>query len=421
MAAVMGVTPRPGLRTADPRTPGLRSAELPTPNLLTARLRASPAWELVLFDRLSEPEQRALEPLRHDPDGYGVLRPRQSGTLTLRAVSRDTALLWLTLQQPGPLPQYALRIMGESCEPFICQLILDGILEIEHEGSNHCGPAALPLLTREPLSQDATSGIAQLSRRALEIAAALPIADPLALSSRLYSYNTAPATPQWRQRWRDLDFIERDLGIENDAWHKLLPGWSRVASGNSWIAWSRVTPTPELNPTPSEPTCKLYVSPACDFLCPAFQEAAAAMAPLAIHLKIGASVFGLLRPDKMVGYFRSLDDLREAAEQIRARLADCPAQGVPFTAQIDGSPLLSWGVDPLRDTFDVPWLQGESWRLRICNRLAAALVQARASATEDSPADPDIASLFALRRLEFEGIDTRTWAPTSGLLWSQGL
>ena len=45
-------------------------------NLRQVRLRASPAYELVLFDRLSEIEQHALRGLGDDPDCYGVLRPR---------------------------------------------------------------------------------------------------------------------------------------------------------------------------------------------------------------------------------------------------------------------------------------------------------------------------------------------------------
>jgi hypothetical protein len=123
--------------------------------------------------------------------------------------------------------------------------------------------------------------------------------------------------------------------------------------------------------------------------------------------KVGADVYGLLRPDKIVVYFERFADLQETAASLSERLKGCPAHGVPFTAQLGAAGLLSWGVDPpAEEDLRLPWPQRESWRLRICNRLAAALVLAKRSQ------QPRIsASLFALERLRLEGIDPRTWTP----------
>jgi hypothetical protein len=70
--------------------------------------------------------------------------------------------------------------------------------------------------------------------------------------------------------------------------------------------------------------------------------------------------------------------------------------------------LLSWGIDPPPEEQALPWLIRESWRLWVTNRLAVALI---ASSTEDT------ANLepwrFALRRLQLEGVDTRSWTPAS--------
>src|SRR5436309_9668850 len=101
----------------------------------TASLRANPAYELVQFDRLESQEQKALEGIGRDPDGYGILRPRGATGLSLKAVSRDTALLWLTLQEAGPLPGHAVRMLGDSCNQVIGQMIFDGVLEIESGGA----------------------------------------------------------------------------------------------------------------------------------------------------------------------------------------------------------------------------------------------------------------------------------------------
>ena len=69
----------------------------PARSLRELCLQANPAYELVLFDRLSTPERLALEALGRDPDGYGILRPREDARLSIKSVSRETALLWFTL------------------------------------------------------------------------------------------------------------------------------------------------------------------------------------------------------------------------------------------------------------------------------------------------------------------------------------
>ena len=83
---------------------------LPTPcvepmlDLRTATFRASPGYELVVSDRLSSDERAQLAALDPDPELYGLLRPSDGAALDPLAVSRDTALLFLTLQTPGGCP-----------------------------------------------------------------------------------------------------------------------------------------------------------------------------------------------------------------------------------------------------------------------------------------------------------------------------
>jgi hypothetical protein len=93
-------------------------------------------------------------------------------------------------------------------------------------------------------------------------------------------------------------------------------------------------------------------------------------------------------------------------------LQGCRPHGVPFTAEIGGGGLLSWGIDPPADENSVPWLARESWRSRICNRLATALILAK------TPGEP-IGSIarFAMERLAFDGVDTETWMPIDARQW----
>jgi hypothetical protein len=120
---------------------------------------------------------------------------------------------------------------------------------------------------------------------------------------------------------------------------------------------------------------------------------------------------GLLRPDKIVAYFPDFERLAKAAEAVSARLGGVPAQGVPFTSEIGGDGLLSWGMDPPASEL-AAWGGRESWRLWLTHRLARALLAAR-SAEGLEP------WRFALERVRLEGIDTASWTPAASL-WSRG-
>ena len=390
----------------------------PAVDLRLVCLRANPAYELVLFDRLPAPEQQAMEALGRDPDGYGVLRPRADGRLSMKSVSRDTALLWLTLQNPAPLPRYVIQTLGDTCDQVIGRMVLDGLLEIESNGQMLSGPAAHALVCVEhPDDEPKPQGsLAALSRGALEYAAALETDDSVALSARLYMYNRVPVSPRWRRQMPDRTAVERHLGLEGDAVSGMLKaGWMRRSSEDSppaWMAWQSPRQSREHT---AGTTFKLYVSPACNELRAGFEATADAVVRTnALQWKVGADVYGLLRPDKIVVYFSSFADLQEAAVRILEKLAGCPAHGVPFTAEVGGGGLLSWGIDPATDEHSVPWLERESWRSRISNRLATALLLAR-SAGQTGIA----ACRFAEDRLRMEGIDTQTWAPTRDLAWAE--
>ena len=91
-------------------------------------------------------------------------------------------------------------------------------------------------------------------------------------------------------------------------------------------------------------------------------------------------------------------------------LDGCPAHGVPFTAEISGEGLLSWGVDPPESKQMLSWQPQESWRLWLTNRLANALLTARRANSASGP-EP---WRYALERLGLEGIDTESWTPAPG-------
>jgi hypothetical protein len=343
------------------------------------------------------------------------LRPRDNEHLTIKSVSRDTALLLYTLQTPGALPSYVVAILGEQCDVVVAQMVLDGILEIAANGQMLSGPAAHEVLFDPLEASERENLVTALSRRALEYAEALEIFEPFILSTRLYAYNRIPASSSWRGLLPDEYATERYLGIANGiAANRLSEAWIRVrapAGVGAWIAWQSRHITPNRNDTA---TYKLYVSPACRELREWFKTIAEVVSrSAAFHWKVGIDAVGLLRPDKIVVHFRELAELQATASLLAERLRGCSAQGVPFTAQISSDGLLSWGVDPPADAHSVPWLVRESWRSKICNKLATALVLAKMS-----PQSGMSASRFAKERLRLEGIDIDTWTPTSALMWT---
>jgi hypothetical protein len=286
-----------------------------------------------------------------------------------------------------------MRGMGDQLETMIAQMVLDGIVEIEANGQMVSGTAAYDCLYERRESPASDGPLGALSRAALEYAQALDIPDARALSARLYAYNSVPASRRWRRLFLGEHAMESYLGIRLAA----------TVTAEAWIGWHSASARRH----DAMPVYKLYVSPLPGELRDVFAVVAETVARSpAYSWKVGNGMYGVLRPDKLVVYFETFEDLQATAADLLAKLQGCPAQGVPFTAAVSEGPLLSWGIDPAPEELSVPWLQRESWRTRICNRLASALTLAKnESRASMSPAQ------FAAERLRFEGIDTNTWAP----------
>jgi hypothetical protein len=143
---------------------------------------------------------------------------------------------------------------------------------------------------------------------------------------------------------------------------------------------------------------KLYISPAPDHVRDALRvllRAGSLRASLA--LKLGRGLVGVLRPDKLVAYFRTATDLQEAALELGGDLAGIPAHGVPFTGSFRDHGLLSWGVDPPTEG---EWLADrQSWRQWVTERLGRSLVVA-----SGSNAPPVAPWQFAVYRLGLDGV-----------------
>jgi hypothetical protein len=375
--------------------------------------RANPAFELVLFDRLEAREREALAELRKDPDFYGILRPREASlALGVKSVDRETALLFLTLREPGPLPSYMTTMLGDGALRVVARLVADAILEVEQapeEGRFVSGAPALALFGDRRSGEHGAGGrLADLSLAALRYAQDLAEDDPLTLSFRLYGYNRRPLTPAWKRLLPKGENVLAWLGVGPGGTRRSLldRSWERTGgSAEWWLSW-RSRQDGDLSGGGA--TWKLYISPVPEALPESFGDILEALAAgRAAQFKVGADALGILRADKIVSYFPSFERLATAAEALEARLSGILAQGVPFTSEIGGNGLLSWGVDPPRE--ETSFGAGESWRLWLTHRLSRALLSSR---SEPEP------WRFALERIRLEGVDTDTWTP-GALLWKR--
>ena len=396
-----------------------------TPTVLPAtlfevRFRAAPHYELIPVSEIPPGQRSSLKEFQDEPDFYGVLRPRGGGTRTVKSVGRDAAELFRRLQEPGRVPEDVRRRLGEDGASAVASLVLDGILEMEWDGGFVSETGAFPVFFADEadfFDDDpdvvASGRVAALSLEALRYADAHPESDPSALARRLYLFNTQPASPDWHRRFptpHDVaDFLELDRYGDTAT---LIQQEGSVApsatQSMSWLRW-RVAGEPTGREAGRE-VFKLYVSPALESLPQALHAVAGVVGRPGIStVKVGKDVFGLLRPDKLIVYCSGLDVLHEAADELRGVLDGTPPHGVPFTAEIGGDGLLSWGIDPPAGEGASSWHGTVSWRRWVTDHLATAIVAARRADTAVPP------WRFALGRIQLEGVDPKTWTPPESI------
>jgi hypothetical protein len=253
----------------------------------------------------------------------------------------------------------------------------------------------------------------------VKYAQALDLYDAAKLSVRLYCYNRIPCSPYWQRKFPTTDAIAEHLGLQAHSSTSLLLKryWAEVAptsSSDAWLAWSAYHVQPAI--PASRFIYKLYISPTPEFIRDAFQTVIQVLGnEQATHFKIGKDLSGLLRPDKLIIYFSSIEACQNTAALLKQKLAGLPAQGVPFTAKIVGDGLLSWGIDPPAEEQVFKGMEGESWRSWVTNRLATALLTAKAGLSDR--VEP---WQCALKRLQLDGVDTESWTPPQ-LSWQTNL
>lgn len=239
--------------------------------------------------------------------------------------------------------------------------------------------------------------IHHLSLAALRMVAGAPIDEPTVVAQWLYRFGTTPRSAA----------LERDFGPDDDpmavlgltiggAVRRRLESAYDATSLSGWYSFAR---SPVRTPFRTE--CKLYVSPRIEVLADTFPQLVQVFVRDNVRsFKIGRGLEGLLRPDKIVAYFDDRAHMNAVANALVHTLRGCPAQGVPFTAEVGNDGLLSWGIDP------PPGNTATSWRAWVTKRLASSLTTWRRT-----PVDVRVSAVLDdLRRI---GVDHERWLPSA--------
>lgn len=360
---------------------------------MNGRVRANRAYTFRALGSLPGGFGDSLQALGVDLSNVvGALVAGPDSGLPNKIVDRAAANLFEHLSQPGAAPDAAVDRLPE--------LVFDGVLEVETADGFVGGPRAFELMGFGSTVSVGNSRLGRLSQSALEYAERLQLDDEDRVLARLYAYHRVPLSRRWERTYPGpeaiLDLLPKRL---------LAGSWVGPAEGRPyWLSWTSRTSYPVEGR--ADFPYKLYVSPrpeAVPEVLPAFVEALTDSP--AERFKIGPDASGLLRPDKIVVYLRDARQTAVVADALQRALKGFEPHGVPFTAELSGDGLISWGGDPPPDAAPIG-RRSESWRLSVCRRLAEYLLAARRAGLQSA-----LAVDFALARLNLDCVDVSSFAP----------
>ena len=359
-------------------------------------------WKL-----LNQDEKETLAALHEETEVYGLFLPVANlQALTSKVAYKKIAMLYFHLEHCSGLPHYLEA--SESNNDLIARLVIDDIIQVKWNGRYVGGSEALPALYGGDIfdADIVPNYLSMLSMQAIRFGWMLDQPDTTSLSTQLYKYNTTPWDYLDRTNFYSKQSVKQflfgstsphDLNMLESAWT-----YSRSSESKGWLAWMR--PTQSMSKNGYERTYKLYVSPVIEDLPLLFSKSLPIITgSTAISFKIGSSLGGLLRPDKMVVYFDDFNSLVDAAALLEKECNTVRAQGVPFSSQLDARGLLSHGEDPLMIDFPEKIDTG-SWRVIVSNELASAIILSKAAQLNWNQS-----VAFAKARLLCAGIDMNNW------------
>lgn len=364
---------------------------------------------------LDQQRLRALLTLGGSPRRRQANRQRRSANGANATPVRILFELLEARRKPGKIPARLLASFDDGWNRALARLVLDDVLRLRTGLGFVGGPRAHRFVFRGARrAADATGHAARLSSDVLESVVRLPITDADELARALYLGHCQPVTPVWRRRFPSApatrDALVTALGSAERRWlARWTPGQVQN-SADSWLFWSQKRLPPAR--ASSGVSYKLYISPSLPSVKEAFRRCVAVFADLGVaQFKIGSGVYALARPDKFVAYFRTRDEVDACSRVLGESLSGLDAHGVPFCGPADDAGLLWWGVDFYEAIARTARDEQTSWRMWVCQRLAASIVHARRE-----PPPRVTTARFALDRLALDGVNPHTFAPSAEFL-----
>lgn len=378
---------------------------------LERSFRSNPRLEARPVDELALDHRQFIEPSAAGRVG-AMLREAETGVYTA-TLDVEAAALFHGLVAPRRIPDWFEARPSDGRWRAVARLVCDQVLQVElSDGSFADGVLAHDALFGDhdrPEAEGLAGRIDPVSKAAIALAVGFPSASAVAIARRLYAYNSTPRTDRWDRLLGDPGATPTWLGLGSDAtWLKRLRErfveFGSRTDETPWLQWVRRGANPR-----TSLRHKIYVSPATEHLpdvLRAVGEVCTAMDVAAF--KVGATLQGVLRPDRLVIYVPDEPTVGRIAGELSSALAGAAAQGVPFTAPLDPTGLLSWAVDPVAD--DAPGLIANpwSWRTKVAWRLADAITRAAGQASDA------VVTEFALARLRLDGVEPVGWYGIDG-------
>jgi len=235
-----------------------------------------------------------------------------------------------------------------------------GILGSQPEGrplaeANLVSRAAKSWVPPQPRHQ-----LAQISRRALEIACLTPFSDARDATAWIYMYGTrhsgSDAARRQRKGWLPA--------TAND--YRCLETRFELTKDGYWFGGR--TPASLSSP----PLYKLYVSPDVEAMHDVCHEVMQLLLehPVAAF-KTAMDLDFLRRPDKIILYFHDDNARADWLRELLSKINGASWQGTPFTEQLGDSPLTSIAKDPMPR----PDCPAASWRSWCAGILGQALIE----------------------------------------------
>jgi hypothetical protein len=385
--------------------------------MLDSMIRLNPLFRIKPVDELTEAQRIGFRRVLSGKNVHSLLHAPREAKLSVKALNRELAELLTCLREPArvaDLPARFVERSGPELQRIIVRLILDGVLEVDSDGTFISGLEALNRVMSPPKPDAAdvtgeTNFTRVVSGTALDFALASVYTHPRDLSWILYNFNRLPMHRIRRRLLHDESSVARFFDLDAEGRWPGMPDSVRPIPPDrnedgeylpffqiwrSWRIGRRRRGKEELG-------YKVYFSPLPGDAPAVFKIVRDRAAEAGAHaMKTARVVSALLRPDKLIVYFTRISTALRFADSMLDATHPYRGQGVPFTYQTDPrSPLISVGVDP-PGAFGIE----NSWRRYVTDRLALAIQGAHRSDAEDVRG-------YIRSYMNMFGVDVDEWRP----------